>query len=100
MRRSLDWGQTSPFCLRRLTMKSHFVWFVAAVGFCLQSLPAGLVLGQADADKPPAPIALHFHEGPILLGPHENAVAAIAFSPDGATVATGGDGQLRIWDVK
>ncbi len=83
-------------------MKSSFPWFVTLAGICLGTWLLGLVLGQGVVAKPPAtaPIVLHYKEGPTFLGPHEHNVTAIAFSPDGKTVATGsGDGYLRFWDV-
>lgn len=65
---------------------------------------AWAVMGHWSAEralgKPPEnpPIVLHYQEAAIFLGPHEHSVTAIAFSPDGKTVATG-TGYLRLWDV-
>ena len=40
-----------------------------------------------------------YRETPIFLGPHEHSITALAFSPDGQTLATGAaDGYLRFWD--
>ncbi|MBL9122705.1 MAG: WD40 repeat domain-containing protein, partial [Planctomycetaceae bacterium] len=60
-----------------------------------------MAVGVALAAKPQptTPIALGHHEVPIFLGPHEHAVTALAFAPDGKTLATGcGDSHLRMWD--
>jgi len=55
-------------------------------------------LAQQDTE-PQSPIVLSYHDVPIFLGPHEHWVEAIAFSPDGRTIATGADGRLRLWDA-
>src|SRR5690348_7447938 len=83
--------------MRRSRKILRFV-LIAIVGASLAYLSRELVLAVA---KPAAnaPITLHFQEAPILLGPHEHSVAAIAFSHDGKTVATGAhDGFVRLWD--
>lgn len=67
----------------------------ALTGIALVSLL--LVLAAAKPATGP-PIELGFRDTPILLDPHEHWVQAIAFSPDGASVATG-TGYLRVWDV-
>ena len=56
---------------------------------------------QATAKTPAnPPIVLQYREIPIFMGPHEHWVTAIAFSPDGKTLATGADdGYLRLWDA-
>jgi WD40 repeat protein len=56
-----------------------------------------LVLAAAKPANGP-PIELGFRDTPILLDPHEHWVQAIAFSPDGTSLATG-TGYLRVWDV-
>jgi WD40 repeat protein len=80
-------------------MKS--LWWIAAAAWIIGQWPMTQAVTQLAAAASPvdAPIVLAYRETPIFLGPHEHAVAAIAFSPDGATVATGAhDGYLRLWD--
>ena len=82
-------------------MKSPIPWLVTAAGVCFGQGSPGGALQQLAAAEPPAnsPIVLHYRETPIFLGPHEHSVTAIAFSPDGKTLATGAsDGYLRFWD--
>jgi len=82
--------------MRRSPRAKRFVLAASALaGLGLLSLL--LVLAAAKPATGP-PIELHFRDSPIFLGPHEHWVQAIAFSPDGASVATG-EGSLRIWDV-
>jgi hypothetical protein len=80
----------------------------SARGRCLRIvllLGGSLTLVASGAScKPPgqshAPISLQLRHAPLLIGPHEHNVTAVAFSPDGKTLATGsGDGNLRLWDV-
>ncbi len=81
--------------MRRSLKKGRFVLGAALGALGLLSL----VLVFAIADPQPAqPIVLLYAETPLFLGPHDRPVTAIAFSPDGKTVATG-DGYLRLWDV-
>ena len=73
--------------------------FVLAAGALASVGLVSLLLVLAGA-KPATgpPIELGFRDTPILLDPHDHWVQAIAFSPDGASVATG-TGFLRVWDV-
>ncbi len=58
----------------------------------------GLGCALAAADPPMSePITLQFIEAPVLFEPHDHAVSAIAFSPDGKTLASG-SGCVRLWD--
>ena len=68
---------------------------------CVAPWLPGLAMAQLAAAKVPEspPIVLSYHETPIFLGPHEHSVTAIAFSPDGKSIATGSAGHLRIWDA-
>jgi hypothetical protein len=54
----------------------------------------------APAPPAPTPLVLQFLDAPIFLAPHTNSVTAVAFSPDGRTLATGAnDGALRLWET-
>jgi WD40 repeat protein len=58
---------------------------------------AGVTTGAAEPD---GPITLGHRTAPVLLGPHEHSITAVAFSPDGSTLATAAnDGFLRFWDA-
>lgn len=82
--------------MRRSPQTKRFVLAACALaGLGLSSLL--LVFAAAEPATEP-PFKLQFREAPIFLGPHEHWVQAIAFSPDGASVATG-TGCLRVWDV-
>lgn len=94
--------------MRRLVNKNVASWspcslssrgYVAAI-FALGLLGLGATFALVSRAARPAdsPIALSYRARPVLLGPHEHWITAIAFSPDGRTVATGADG-LRLWDV-
>jgi WD40 repeat protein len=64
----------------------------------LLALCVVLVLATAKPAAGP-PIELHYRDAPIFLGPHEHWVGAVAFAPDGKTLATGShDGHLRVWN--
>ncbi len=72
--------------------------FFLAIAVQLVGVQATGLLGTGlSADAKP-PIVLGFHETPVFLGPHEHAVTALAFSPDGKELATCGDSHLRLWD--
>lgn len=71
---------------------------LALAGIFAGRLGMGLTTAAAKPPEVP-PIILSFHETPIFLRPHEHTVSALAFSPDGKTLATGcGDSHLRLWD--
>ncbi len=76
-------------------MKRPINW-VAACVWATCVVATGCLKAQA-----PEVVAYFHRETPILLGAHEHWVEAIAFSPDGKTLATGcGDGYLRLWDAQ
>lgn len=78
-------------------MKSKTPWIWSAACFCVVGSLLGFVIAVA---KPPAdpPITLSYRDTPIFLGPHEHNVAAVVFSTDGKTLATG-SGFLRLWNA-
>jgi len=66
-----------------------------------QLSPGGKVLASAKRDSTAVSL-VDTRTGKRLgtLGRHERSVTALAFSPDGLTLASsGGDGALRLWDV-
>lgn len=78
----------------RRTLKSRRFILTAIAASCI----ALLWLGPNVAGPPEnPPIVLQYSEAPIFRGPHESSVEAVAFSPDGKTIATGA-GDLRLWD--
>lgn len=82
----------------RFPRRARFL-VAASVLISLGVVSLVIVLAARRAPAGP-PIVLSYRECPVFLGPHEHSVAAIAFSPDGETLATGAhDGYLRIWDV-
>jgi WD40 repeat protein len=82
-------------------MRWQFHTAAAGVTASLGAILGGLIYAQSPAkNATPEPIVLSYHETPIFKGPHEHWVEAIAFSPDGKTLATGcGDCFLRLWDA-
>ena len=78
-----------------LTLNAKNLSIVAAA--CVGLGCSVLVVAVA---KPPVepPIALGYRDTPIFMDAHESNVAAIAFSADGKTLATG-SGSLRLWDA-
>ncbi|MBX9790336.1 MAG: WD40 repeat domain-containing protein [Pirellulales bacterium] len=81
----------------RRSSRSRRRWLAATALGSLATVSVLLVLAAAKPTADP-PIELSFRDSPLFLGPHEHWVTAVAFSPDGQTLATG-DGCLRFWDV-
>jgi WD40 repeat protein len=87
-------GSMKYFTSPRSRLQTPWKMAAACVYFIL--LSPGLLLATARPEANP-PLVLQYRETPIFLGPHEHSVTAIAFSPDGKTLATGAnDGYLRL----
>ncbi len=83
-------------------MRSQILRIVALAWLLLGFWLSGLALAQLFAAKPAVTtsIVLHYRETPVLLGPHEHNVSAIAFSPDGRYIVCGGHGKdIAVFDV-